>query len=71
MKEYILIQCASFYSHTYYQAPAEQLALFQTVTMATRWGIASAGLISHDFTNAIGIHPSGEHKVGFLSFGCL
>ena len=29
-----------------------------------RWGIASAGLISHDFTNAIvGVLPSGEHKV--------
>jgi len=31
--------------------------------MATRWGIASAGLISHDFTNAIGLHPSSDHKV--------
>jgi len=31
--------------------------------MATRWGIASAGLISHDFTNAIGIHPAEDHQV--------
>jgi len=31
--------------------------------MATKWGIASAGLISHDFTNAIGVHPSSDHKV--------
>ena len=29
-----------------------------------RWGIASAGLISHDFTNAIvGVLPPEEHKV--------
>ena len=29
-----------------------------------RWGIASAGLICHDFTNAIiGVLPPGEHKV--------
>jgi len=31
--------------------------------MATRWGIVSAGLISHDFTNAIGIHPAEDHQV--------
>lgn len=30
---------------------------------ATKWGIASAGLISHDFTNAIGAHSPAEHKV--------
>jgi len=30
---------------------------------ATRWGILSAGLISHDFTNAIGTHQSGQHEV--------
>jgi len=28
-----------------------------------RWGIASAGLICHDFVNAIGTHPQGEHEV--------
>lgn len=32
--------------------------------MATRWGIASAGRISHDFTNSIvGVLPSEDHKV--------
>ena len=28
----------------------------------TRWGIASAGLISHDFANALSIYPD-KHKV--------
>ena len=28
----------------------------------TRWGIASAGLISHDFSNALSIYPD-QHKV--------
>ena len=29
-----------------------------------RWGIASAGLICHDFTNAIiGVLPPEEHQV--------
>ena len=29
-----------------------------------RWGIASAGLISHDFTNAIvGVLPEDQHRV--------
>jgi len=28
-----------------------------------RWGIASAGLISNDFTNAIGCLPKGEHRL--------
>uniref|UniRef100_U5EL44 Trans-1,2-dihydrobenzene-1,2-diol dehydrogenase n=1 Tax=Corethrella appendiculata TaxID=1370023 RepID=U5EL44_9DIPT len=28
-----------------------------------RWGIVSAGLISHDFVNAVGIYPETEHKV--------
>ena len=31
--------------------------------MATRWGIASCGLISHDFTTAIGTHQPGKHIV--------
>jgi len=31
--------------------------------MATRWGIASSGLISQDFVNAISIHPPSEHQV--------
>lgn len=31
--------------------------------MATRWGIASAGLISHDFANALSTLPSNEHKI--------
>jgi len=31
--------------------------------MATKWGIASCGFIAHDFTNAIGTHPKGEHQV--------
>lgn len=30
---------------------------------ATRWGIASAGLISQDFTNAISCLPKDQHKV--------
>ena len=34
--------------------------------MVTRWGIASAGRISHDFTNAIvGVLP--DHKVFFTN----
>ena len=28
----------------------------------TRWGIASSGLISHDFANALSIYPE-KHKV--------
>lgn len=31
--------------------------------MALRWGIASAGRISHDFVNALGTLPAGEHEV--------
>ena len=31
--------------------------------MATRWGIASAGKISHDFVAALGTLPAEEHKV--------
>ncbi|XP_069673551.1 trans-1,2-dihydrobenzene-1,2-diol dehydrogenase-like [Periplaneta americana] len=31
--------------------------------MATRWGIASAGMISHDFVAALRTLPSNEHKV--------
>jgi len=33
------------------------------VSGTLRWGIASAGLISHDFTTAIGTHQPGEHQV--------
>jgi len=35
----------------------------RTMTRTIRWGIASAGFICHDFTNAIETHPEGEHKV--------
>lgn len=28
-----------------------------------RWGIASAGKISHDFVNAVGTLPASDHKV--------
>ncbi|XP_008557626.1 trans-1,2-dihydrobenzene-1,2-diol dehydrogenase [Microplitis demolitor] len=31
--------------------------------MATRWGIAGAGKISHDFTNATATLPKNEHEV--------
>ena len=31
--------------------------------MATCWGVAGCGLISHDFTTAIGTHEPGKHKV--------
>lgn len=31
--------------------------------MATNWGIASAGLISHDFATAVGTLPQNEHKI--------
>ncbi|XP_043462991.1 trans-1,2-dihydrobenzene-1,2-diol dehydrogenase-like [Leptopilina heterotoma] len=31
--------------------------------MATRWGIAGAGLISHDFATALGTLSSSEHRV--------
>ncbi|XP_076394793.1 trans-1,2-dihydrobenzene-1,2-diol dehydrogenase isoform X2 [Megachile rotundata] len=33
------------------------------MTMALRWGIASAGKISHDFVNAVGILPASQHVV--------
>ena len=36
---------------------------------ATRWGIASAGLISNDFTNSIvGVLPPEEHLVRINCF---
>lgn len=31
--------------------------------MATRWGIASAGKISHDFVTALATLPPDEHQV--------
>lgn len=31
--------------------------------MALKWGIASAGKISHDFVTAIGTLPASDHKV--------
>lgn len=31
--------------------------------MATRWGIAAAGKISHDFVTAVGTLPKNEHEV--------
>ncbi|XP_026272057.1 trans-1,2-dihydrobenzene-1,2-diol dehydrogenase [Frankliniella occidentalis] len=31
--------------------------------MATKWGIASAGLISHDFATAVATLPANEHKL--------
>jgi dihydrodiol dehydrogenase / D-xylose 1-dehydrogenase (NADP) len=31
--------------------------------MATRWGIVSAGLISHDFTNALTTLDPSEHAI--------
>jgi len=31
--------------------------------MATRWGIASAGMISHDFVNALSTLDKSEHLV--------
>ena len=31
--------------------------------MATRWGICSAGKISHDFTVALKSLPDSDHKV--------
>jgi len=31
--------------------------------MATHWGIASAGKISHDFVTALSTLPSEEHRV--------
>ena len=35
-----------------------------TSTSPLRWGIASAGLISHDFTNAVvGVLPEDQHRV--------
>ena len=36
---------------------------FQVFKMATKWGIASSGLISHDFVNAISILPAADHQV--------
>ena len=34
------------------------------MAVPTRWGIASAGLISHDFCNALSIYPD-QHKVAW------
>lgn len=31
--------------------------------MALNWGIVSVGFISHDFVNALGTLPAGEHQV--------
>lgn len=31
--------------------------------MALNWGIVSAGLIAHDFVNALSTLPSSEHQV--------
>lgn len=31
--------------------------------MATRWGIAGSGKISHDFVTALKVLPAGEHVV--------
>lgn len=31
--------------------------------MATRWGIAGSGKISHDFVTALATLPSAEHEV--------
>ena len=31
--------------------------------MTTKWGIASAGLISHDFATAVATLPANEHKL--------
>ena len=31
--------------------------------METRWGIAGAGKISHDFATAVGILPKSEHRL--------
>lgn len=31
--------------------------------MALKWGIASAGKISHDFASALGTEPKDEHEV--------
>lgn len=31
--------------------------------MALRWGIATAGMISHDFVTALATLPSGEHEI--------
>lgn len=35
-------------------------------SMATRWGICSAGKISHDFLVALRTLPSADHQVGSL-----
>ena len=39
----------------------EELSVAQ-MAAPTRWGIASSGLISHDFANALSIYPE-KHKV--------
>lgn len=31
--------------------------------MALRWGIVSAGKISHDFVNSLKVFPQDDHKV--------
>ena len=31
--------------------------------MATKWGIVSAGKISHDFCTGVGCLPKSEHKL--------
>lgn len=37
--------------------------VLQISEMATNWGIASAGLISHDFATAVATLPANEHKL--------
>ena len=39
---------------------------FTSIKMALKWGIASAGRISHDFASALGSEPKDEHIVTII-----
>ena len=51
----------------------QQISCIQTVwfkfiwiKMALKWGIASAGRISHDFASALSSEPKEEHQVTII-----
>ena len=44
-------------------SPAAPAVRRVSYIMATRWGIASCGKISADFTLALSLHPKGQHQV--------
>lgn len=49
---------------------ASNLSQSAVSNMATRWGICSAGMISHDFTVALKTLPLEDHQVFLLANYC-